>query len=92
VSAAILAIRLRALGDVVLTTPALRALHRGHPGAAIDVVTDARYVALLEGLPGVDRVIGLTRGRGGMGRRSRPCARGATRTRSTSSATRAARC
>jgi ADP-heptose:LPS heptosyltransferase len=61
-----LAIRLRALGDVVLTTPALRALHRGHPDAAIDVVTDARYAPLLEGLPGVDRVIPLGKGGGAM--------------------------
>ena len=65
-SGAILAIRLRALGDVVLTTPALRALHRGHPDAAIDVVTDARYAGLLGGLPGVDRVLGLERGALGM--------------------------
>jgi lipopolysaccharide heptosyltransferase III len=66
VSEAILAIRLRALGDVVLTTPALRALHRGHPDVPIDVVTDERYAPLLEGLPGVDRVIGLRRRAGGM--------------------------
>ena len=52
----LLAIRLRALGDVVLTTPALRALHRGHPQASIDVVTDERYAGLIEGLPGVARV------------------------------------
>jgi len=64
VSDAVLAIRLRALGDVVLTTPALRALHRGAPGATIDVVTEARYAPLLEGLPGVGRVIGLARGGG----------------------------
>lgn len=58
---AILAVRLKALGDIVLTTPALRALHRGYPDRPIDIVTDVRYVALLEGLPGVDRVIGLER-------------------------------
>lgn len=65
-SRAILAIRLRAMGDVVLTTPALRALHRGDPTTAIDVVTDQPYVGLLEGLPGIDRVIGLRKGTGGM--------------------------
>ncbi len=64
-SDAVLAIRLRALGDVVLTTPALRALVRGHIGP-IDVVTDARYVALVDGLPGIDRVIGVGRGRTAM--------------------------
>lgn len=53
---AVLAIRLRALGDVVLTTPALRALKRGHPGDALEVVTEPRYAPLLEGAEGVDRV------------------------------------
>ena len=57
----ILAIRLRALGDVVLTTPALRALRRGHPDAELEVVTDPRYVPLLEGLAGVSRVWPLER-------------------------------
>ena len=52
----ILAIRLRALGDVALVTPALRALHRGHPGRPLEVVTETRYAGLLEGLPGVARV------------------------------------
>ena len=61
-SRALLAFRLRALGDVVLTTPAVRALHRGFPDAPIDIVTDQPYVGLLQGLPGVDRVIGLGRG------------------------------
>src|SRR5262245_2584353 len=55
-AAPLLAIRPRRLGDVVLTTPALRALHRGHPEAAIHVVTDPPYAALVEGLPGVARV------------------------------------
>jgi len=54
--AGILAIRLRTLGDVVLTTPALRALKLGHPDCPLEVVTEARYAPLLEGLPGVDRV------------------------------------
>jgi len=58
---AVLAIRPRTLGDVVLTTPALRALQRGHPDAALEVVTEARYAPLLEGLPGVERVWALER-------------------------------
>lgn len=53
---AILAIRLRTLGDVTLVTPALRALRRGHPGQPLEVVTETRYAGLLEGLPGVARV------------------------------------
>ena len=52
----VLAIRLRALGDVVLVTPALRALHAGHPDRPIEVVTEPRYAPLVEGLPGVTRV------------------------------------
>lgn len=57
----ILAVRLRTLGDVVLTTPALRALKRGYPGDPLEVVTEERYVPLLEGLPEVDRVWPLER-------------------------------
>ena len=57
----ILAIRPRALGDVVLVTPALRALRRGHPEATLEVLTEARYAPLVEGLPGVERVWTLER-------------------------------
>jgi len=58
---AVLAIRLRSLGDVVLTTPALRALKRGHPDASVEVVTERRYASLLEGLPEIARVWPLDR-------------------------------
>lgn len=57
----ILALRPRALGDVVLTTPALRALARGHRGATLDVVTERPYAPLLAGLPEVTRVWTLER-------------------------------
>jgi len=57
----ILAIRPRALGDVVLVTPALRALRRGHPEASLEVLTEARYAPLLEGLAGIERVWTLER-------------------------------
>jgi ADP-heptose:LPS heptosyltransferase len=60
-SETILAVRLRALGDVVLVTPALRALKRGHPGLALEVVTDPRYAPLLAWLPEVDHVWTLER-------------------------------
>ncbi len=63
-SGGVLAIRLRALGDVVLTTPALRALKRGFPGASLEVVTESRYAPLLDGLAGVDRVWPLERSPG----------------------------
>ncbi len=61
-----LAIRLRALGDVVLITPALRALRRGFPDARLEVVTEPRYAPLLEGLDGVDRVWPLDRTTGAL--------------------------
>ncbi|MFN8588039.1 MAG: glycosyltransferase family 9 protein [Candidatus Eisenbacteria bacterium] len=60
-SGAVLAIRPRAMGDVVLTTPALASLAAGHPDRALVVVTDARYAELLEPLPFVARVIRLGR-------------------------------
>ena len=52
-------IRLRALGDVVLTTPALRSLAAA--GHELHVVTESRFVRLLEGLPWVARVWGVER-------------------------------
>ena len=55
-SGAVVAIRPRTLGDVVLLTPALRALHRGHPQRPLEVVTEPRYASLFEGLPQVARV------------------------------------
>jgi ADP-heptose:LPS heptosyltransferase len=61
----ILAIRPRALGDVVLVTPALRALRKGNGGASIEVATEPRYACLLEGLEGIDRVWPLERSAGG---------------------------
>jgi len=52
----VLAIRPRNLGDVVLTTPALRALRRGHPDLELHVLTDPAYGALLAAQPEVTRV------------------------------------
>ena len=60
-SGIVLAVRLRALGDVVLVTPALRALARGHRDRELHVVTDPRYAPLLDGLPGIHRVWALER-------------------------------
>jgi ADP-heptose:LPS heptosyltransferase len=57
----VLAIRPRALGDVVLVTPALRALARSGPDVSLEVVTEPRYRPLLEGLEGVSRVWTLER-------------------------------
>jgi len=57
----ILAIRPRALGDVVLVTPALRALQRGFPEAAIEVLVEARYRAVIESAPGIGLIWTLER-------------------------------
>jgi ADP-heptose:LPS heptosyltransferase len=65
VTGPILALRPRALGDVVLVTPALRALHRGMPDRPLEVVTESRYAPLLEGLEGVARVWPLERSAAG---------------------------
>lgn len=50
-----LVLRTSALGDVVLTTPFLRAL-AAHLGGPVEVVTSAAYASLLEGLPFVAKV------------------------------------
>jgi ADP-heptose:LPS heptosyltransferase len=55
-SAPVLAIRPRTLGDIVLMTAALRALRKGHPDAPLEIVTEPRYAPLLEAQPEVDRV------------------------------------
>lgn len=57
----VVAIRPRAMGDVVLTTPAFRSLALGAPEADLHVVTDARFASLVEGLPWVKRVWSVER-------------------------------
>ena len=61
VSRPVLAVRLRALGDVTLATAAFRSLAEGYPGAPLHVVTEARFAPLLEGQPGIARVWALER-------------------------------
>jgi len=73
-SKALLAIRPRALGDLVLTTPAFRALKRGHPDARLEVVTEPHFAPLLAAVPEVDRVWALAR-RGGAMLRALPALR-----------------
>jgi heptosyltransferase-2 len=57
----ILVIRLSSLGDVVLITPALRALHQSFPRARIQVATRSEYVPLLRPSPWVDAAQALDR-------------------------------
>ena len=50
----ILVIRLSSMGDIILITPALRALKARFPRAHLDVLVKARYRDLLQGHPHVD--------------------------------------
>lgn len=57
----ILVTRLRYLGDVILTTPAVAALRTRYPAAEIDYATEAPYADILGGNPHIGRVIRLSR-------------------------------
>jgi ADP-heptose:LPS heptosyltransferase len=50
-------IRLRSLGDCVLTTPAISLLKLARPDLEIGVVVEPRFAALFEGHPHVSRII-----------------------------------
>lgn len=58
----ILVVRFSSLGDVVLTTPLLRAIKRRHPPARITFVTKSAYAPLVAGNPCVDRIEALLPG------------------------------
>lgn len=55
----LLVVRFSSLGDVVLTTPLLRAIHRAHPDAHVTLVTKERYAPLFTASPYVTRVVAL---------------------------------
>ncbi len=57
----VLVLRHRAAGDLLLTTPALRALRAGLPSARIDVLVSRGTGAILRGNPDVDRVLEIDR-------------------------------
>src|SRR5512147_2715372 len=50
-------IRLRSLGDCVLTSPALALLKAHRPDLRIGVVVEPRFAALFEGNPDVDDIL-----------------------------------
>jgi len=52
-------IRFSSLGDVVLTLPVTRSLRAAFPAAEIVYLTKAAFGPLLEGQPGIDRVVTL---------------------------------
>lgn len=57
----LLVIRLRSIGDTVLTTPSLVALRRFLPHTSIDILLEDWVAPVLDGSPLVDRVISISR-------------------------------
>ena len=53
----ILLIRLRLIGDVVLTTPIIRALRRAYPDARLVYVVEPHAAAVVQGNPHLDEVL-----------------------------------
>jgi heptosyltransferase-3 len=58
----ILIVRLRSLGDCVLSTPAIRLLKRDRPDKAIGVVVEPAWRAVFEGNPDISRIVPPTHG------------------------------
>ena len=58
----ILVVRLRSIGDTVLSTPALLALKRFLPNATVDILLEDWVTPVLEGFPHVDNLVTLERG------------------------------
>lgn len=61
-SASVVVIRLRSLGDAVLTTPALRLLKTARPDIHLSVVLDDAFAPLFDEAPDVDCLIRAPRG------------------------------
>ena len=60
----ILLVRLRRIGDVIFTTPAVHALRRRFPGAHLTYIVEPAAAAVVIGNPHLDDVIVAPRGRG----------------------------
>ena len=61
----VLFVRMSAMGDLVQGLGAVQALHAARPDWRLTVVTQAPWAPLLEGQPGVVRVVTFAR-RGGL--------------------------
>ncbi len=53
----ILVVRFSSIGDVLLTTPVLRAIKTRWPGAHLAFLTKERFAAVIEGNPHVDEIV-----------------------------------
>lgn len=60
----ILLVRLRLIGDVVFTTPAIRALRRHYPDARLTYLVEAQAAPVVRGNPHLDEVMVIRRSRG----------------------------
>ena len=58
----VLFIRLRRIGDIILTTPAVRAVRTALPRAELVYVVEEPYRKLVEGNPDIDRVVTVPKG------------------------------
>jgi heptosyltransferase-1 len=53
----ILIVKMWALGDILMATPIVRALHKQYPGCRITWLVEKQYAGVLEGSPLIDEVI-----------------------------------
>ncbi len=57
----ILVLAIRAIGDMVLVTPAIRALAEAYPGSAVSVVTEAFAADVFEANPRISEIVAIDR-------------------------------
>ncbi|MGH7534074.1 MAG: lipopolysaccharide heptosyltransferase II [Gemmatimonadales bacterium] len=55
----VLVVRFSAIGDILLTTPLIRAIRTRYPGARITVLTKRQYIPLVSDNPNVSEVFGI---------------------------------
>ena len=60
----ILLVRLRLIGDVVFTTPVVRAVRRRYPQAHLSYLVEPAAAPIVEGNPNLDEVIVVPKPRG----------------------------